>query len=314
MAQSPAIRVGVSLCLLGEKVRHDGGHKCDSYLTEVFGKFVQWVPVCPEVEIGLGIPRESIHLVQTDSGVGLRGVRSKADHTLKMLEYAHKKVETLADCDGFIFKKDSPSCGIARVRVYGEDGLLHKQGKGLFANIVMEQLPLLPVEEEGRLNDLRLRENFVERIFCYYRWKEFLRNRPTVSKLIDFHTQHKMTLLAHSPELYRKLGKMVGGSHDQKFDFQEYGTVFMQTLGHRATPRKHANCLYHLMGFLKKRISPEDKQELVDCVEMYRLERVPLIVPLTLLTHYFRRNPVPWVMQQTYLNPYPSELMLRNHV
>lgn len=321
MPDQPAIRVGISLCLLGEEVRFDGGHKRDAYLTQIFGKFVQWVPVCPEVEIGLGIPRESIHLVQTTEGIRLRGVRSQKDHTDLMLKYANRKSHDFSDLHGFVFKKDSPSCGMERVRVYAEDRLLHKHGKGMFAGVVMQRMPLLPVEEEGRLNDLSLRENFVERVFCYYRWTEFLRHDPAPAKLVEFHTNHKMTLLSHSPELYRKLGRIVAGRSGQSKDragkvarFNEYGTVFMAALQHRATPRKHANCLYHLIGYLKKSISPDDKQELVNCIEEYRQERLPLIVPITLLMHHFRRNPAPWVLQQTYLNPYPSELMLRNHV
>jgi uncharacterized protein YbgA (DUF1722 family)/uncharacterized protein YbbK (DUF523 family) len=314
MSRAPLIRIGISQCLLGEQVRYDGGHKRDAYVMEVLGKFFQWVPVCPEMEIGLGVPRESIHLVETDHGIRLRGVRSKNDITEKMTRYAQEKAKELSEVNlhGFIFKKDSPSCGLERVKIHKEQGPGQKKGRGLFADAIVRAMPLLPVEEEGRLNDLGLRENFVERVFCYFRWMEFVKNNPTSRKLIEFHSNHKMTLLSHHPELYRELGKIVAQS--RPLPLKEYGETFMQVLKHRATSRKHSNCLYHLMGFLKKNISAEDKQELVDCIEEYRNERLPLVVPITLLLHHFRRNPVSWVMNQTYLNPYPSELMLRNHV
>ena len=317
MGHQAAIRIGISFCLLGEQVRYDGGHKRDSYLTEVLGHFVRWVPVCPEVEIGLGIPRESIHLVEMETGIRLQGVTSGSDHTEAMTEFANSRLRDFQNLHGFIFKKDSPSCGMDRVRVYDGARLLHKQGRGLFAAVFMERMPLLPVEEEGRLNDLSIRENFVERVFCYYRWTEFLNSSPTPEKLIEFHTRHKMTILSHNPAIYRQLGRIVAQHLDGPASdsvFKEYGNVFMQALRHKATPRKHSNCLYHLMGHLKKVLDPDDKQELVNCIEEYRKELLPLIVPITLLRHHFRRNPASWVMKQTYLNPYPSELLLRNHV
>jgi len=315
MQQQPAIRIGISKCLLGEEVRFDGGHKRDPYVMEILGRFFTWIPVCPEVEIGLGTPRESIQLVETEEGIRLRGTRSKNDVTERMQDYAGKKVRELghAALHGFIFKKDSPSCGMQRVRIYNEEGNVKGKGTGMFADVMIRQNPLLPAEEEGRLNDLAIRENFVERVFSYYRWTEFLKDSPKPSKLVEFHTRHKLTLLSHSTEIYRALGQIVSRAGTMDV-YSDYGKTFMSALQLKATARKHSNCLYHLLGYLKKSITPDDKNELVECIEQYRKERLPLIVPVTLLMHHFRRHPQPWVVKQTYLNPYPAELMLRNHV
>ncbi len=316
--EQPKIRIGISRCLLGERVRYDGGHKRDTYLVSVLGKYFEWITVCPEVEIGLGIPRESIHLVETDDGIRLRSVRSGNDVTDKMRAYASIKVKELRRLNlrGFVLKKDSPSCGMERVNIHIRAGVLKKNGRGLFAETLLHSLPLIPVEEEGRLNDLKIRENFVERIFAYDRWTKFSRSRPAPQKLIEFHTRHKMTILSHTTVLYRELGQIVAQAAKTGWKdlLNRYGVCFMNALRQNATPRKHSNCLYHLMGHLKHQLSPGDKVELVECIEQYRQEKIPLIVPMTLLKHHFRRNPVPWVMQQTYLDPYPAELMLRNHV
>jgi uncharacterized protein YbgA (DUF1722 family)/uncharacterized protein YbbK (DUF523 family) len=315
MHNQPSVRIGISRCLLGDPVRFDGGHKRDPYVMEVLGKFFQWVSVCPGVEIGMGTPRESIQLVQLPDGTHLRGTRSQQDLTQQMKEYSAEKVDELKSegLHGYIFKKDSPSCGVFRVRIYNDQGNVSTKGSGMFAAAFIGANPLIPVEEEGRLNDLAIRENFVDRVFCYYRWTQFLHKKPTPAKLVEFHSGHKLTLLSHSTEMYRTLGRIVAVA-GKKQVYDEYAAIFMQALKLKATPLKHANCLYHLMGYLKKNISQEDKAELVDCIEKYRQQLVPLIVPVTLLLHHFRRHPQDWVMRQTYLNPYPAELMLRNHV
>jgi uncharacterized protein YbgA (DUF1722 family)/uncharacterized protein YbbK (DUF523 family) len=312
------IRIGISSCLLGEEVRFDGGHKHDTLITATLGKFFHWVPVCPEVEIGLGTPRESLRLVGIASSPKLVAPRSGSDHTERMQLWAKEKLEQLqqAGLHGYILKKDSPSCGMDRVRVYGESGMPQRSGRGLFAAALLARFPLLPVEEEGRLHDMSIRENFVERVFAYDRWKEFLAGRPRAKELVAFHTQQKLVLLSHDEPIYRRMGRLVAqaGSKNLTSLLNEYGELLMTALKVWATHRKHANVLQHLAGFLKQALDRGDKAELANCIASYRSKLIPLVVPITLLLHHFRRHPVDWVMQQTYLNPYPAELMLRNHV
>lgn len=315
----PTIRVGISTCLLGENVRFDGGHKQDLFLLKTLGRYVEWVPVCPEVEIGLGTPRESLRLVGTPEAPRLVAPRSGSDHTETMQRWAVDRLEELAGLDlhGYVLKKDSPSCGLFRVRVYGEKGMPARTGQGVFAREVVNRLPLLPVEEEGRLHDMHLRESFIERIFAYYRWTQMRDKDATAAGLVRFHTAHKLTVMAHSPRHQQEMGRLVAqaGSRSRDKIIATYGHLLMEALQVLGTPKKHANVLHHLMGYLKKALSSPDKGELLRLVDEYRRGLVPLVVPLTLFQHYFRRHPVPeWVHQQVYLNPYPKELMLRNHV
>jgi uncharacterized protein YbgA (DUF1722 family)/uncharacterized protein YbbK (DUF523 family) len=315
----PAIRLGVSTCLLGEKVRYDGGHKLDRFLVGTLGCFVEWVPVCPEVEMGLPVPRESMRLEGDPASPRLVAPRSGTDHTARMEAWAAARLDELAGegLHGFVFKKDSPSSGLFRVKVYNEHGMAQRSGTGMFPRALRARWPLLPVEEEGRLNDLPLRENFIERVFAYQRWAELLETAATPGGLVRFHTAHKLTLMAHSPKHYQELGRLVAEAGSRPWDelIVSYGAKFMEGLALLGTRRKHVNVLQHLMGYLKKHLSSEDKEELLGLIEEYRHELVPLIVPLTLLKHHLNRYPVPdWVHQQMYLNPYPKELMLRNHV
>ena len=313
-----AIRIGISSCLLGDKVRFDGGHKRQAFLVDTLGQFFQWIPVCPEVEIGLGTPRESLRLVGTPQAPRLLAPRSHRDHTETMQRFAAERLEALATLDlhGYILKKDSPSCGMERVRVYGEGGSAQRTGRGLFAAALMQRFPLLPIEEEGRLQDMPLRENFIERVFAYYRWSALLAMRPTPKDLVQFHTQHKLTVLAHSRVHYQRLGRLVAqaGTLPLADVLRQYGVTFMDGLQAKATTKKHANVLYHLLGYVKKSVDTADKAEVVTYIEEYRRGLVPLVVPLTLLQHHLRRHAVPWALEQTYLQPYPMELMLRNHV
>lgn len=315
---SQQIRIGISSCLLGEKVRFDGGHKRDAFIVDTLGKFFTWFPVCPEMEIGLGTPRETLRLQGTLDAPRLIAATSHNDLTESMLHYADNRVRDLTELNlhGYILKKNSPSCGMERVRVYNPQGSPLRKGRGLFAKALIDHCPLLPVEEEGRLQDMRLRENFIERVFAYYRWQEMLAAQPTAADLVRFHTQHKLTLMAHSRRHYQTLGRLTAqsGIHDLPELLNAYGETFMTALAVEATPKKHANVLYHLLGYLKQRIDTADKEEMIMLIEAYRQEQVPLIVPLTLLQHHFRRHPLPWVGEQTYMHPYPAELMLRNHV
>ena len=318
-SEEPTIRLGVSTCLLGERVRYDGGHKLDRFLVNTLGPFVEWVPVCPEFEIGLGVPRESLRLVGDPEAPRLVAQKSGQDHTERMQTWARERLEELAaiKLHGFVFKKDSPSSGLFRVRVYDQNGMPQRVGTGIFPREVMKRFPLLPLEEEGRLNDMPLRENFIERIFVYHRWMRLLEDDPTPGGLVRFHTAHKLTLMAHSPSHYQEMGRLVAqaGSLPWAELVEGYGRRLMEGLGVLGTPGKHTNVLQHLMGFLKDALLKEDKAELLGLIEDYRQGLVPLIVPLTLLQHHLRRHPVPdWVHQQVYLKPYPKELMLRNHV
>lgn len=312
------MRVGVSSCLLGRNVRFDGGHKLDTLIAEALGRFFEWVPVCPEMEIGLGAPRESLRLVGAGDAVRLIATKSGTDHTASMTSWAGRRLDELAQLElhGYILKKDSPSCGMERVRVYGADGMARRSGSGIFAGLLRQRFEMLPVEEEGRLHDPSIRENFVERVFAFHRWQEFVSTRPQRGALVSFHTRHKLTLSSHSERHYRRLGRMVAGFGKGKMSkvVADYGRLFMEALCVHATARKHANVLFHILGYLKKEIDAGDKAELIGSIENYRRGLAPLIVPMTLLTHHLRRHPVAWLQEQTYFNPYPAELMLRNHV
>ncbi len=310
-------RIGVSSCLLGEQVRYDGGHKHDRYITDTLGQYFRFLPVCPEVGCGLPVPRESMRLEGDPANPRLITGRSRIDCTDRMLAFCTVKVKELEDADlcGFIFKKDSPSSGLFRVKVY-TNGVATKNGSGLFAAAVARHFPLLPLEEEGRLHDPELRENFIERVFSYKRWKEFLSSDPTPGKLVEFHTAHKLLMMAHSSEAYRSLGALV--AHGKELPLAEllsrYEELFMKGLTLHATTKKNTNVLQHMMGYFKKQLSPEEKAELLEVIGQYHDHLAPLVVPLTLLKHYIRKYEQQYLQGQVYLSPHPAQLMLRNHV
>lgn len=311
------IKVGVSSCLLGEPVRYDGGHKHDRYITDVLGRFFSFVPVCPEVGAGLPVPREAMHLEGDPASPRLVTVRSRVDLTERMHQYCREKAKELeqADLCGFIFKKGSPSSGLFRVKVYNT-GVPAKMGRGLFAAAVADHFPLLPVEEEGRLCDPAIRENFLERIFAYRRWKDFRMENGGHVPLVRFHTAHKLQLMAHSQKHYRELGKLVaeGKGRSAAELLSRYEALFMEGLALHATVKKNTNVLMHVMGYFKKVLSAVEKQELLEVIRDYHDALLPLIVPVTLLGHYVRIFEQPYLKGQTYLSPHPRELMLRNHV
>jgi uncharacterized protein YbgA (DUF1722 family)/uncharacterized protein YbbK (DUF523 family) len=312
------IRVGISSCLLGQKVRYDGGHKRDAYLMEVLGQWVTWVPVCPEVGIGLGIPRPSIRLEGTPEAARLVDPKSGRDLTETMIAYSERAVADLAadDLDGYVLKKDSPSCGMERVRVWGEAGQPDRRGVGVFARVLMDRWPLLPVEEEGRLNDPVLRENFIQRLFSRHRWRSAVRRGLTRARLVEFHTAHKLVLRAHTEAGYQRLGRLVAsaGSLPDAELFGAYAEDFHTALRSRATTKRHANVLYHAAGYLKRVLDADGRRELTDLIEDYRNGLVPLVVPITLLRHHARRFGTDYLLGQLYLEPHPKELMLRNRV
>jgi uncharacterized protein YbgA (DUF1722 family)/uncharacterized protein YbbK (DUF523 family) len=312
----PPLRLGISMCLLGREVRHDGGHKRDRFLTDTLGQWVEWVPVCPEVELGLGIPREPIRLEGTAASPRLVAPASGTDHTAAMTRFARARVEQLAGLGlaGYVLKKDSPSCGMERVRVHGRRAVA-RTGVGMFARALMERLPLLPVEEEGRLHDPRLRENFIERAFAYARWQNALAGM-TRARLVAFHTAHKLLLMAHDPEAYRRLGRLVARLRARPLGelVTLYGTGFMEALRTLTTPGRHANVLEHMLGYLTDDLPRAERQELVGLIRDHRRGFVPLVVPLTLVKHHVSRLGVEYLAGQVYLDPHPKELMLRNHV
>jgi uncharacterized protein YbgA (DUF1722 family)/uncharacterized protein YbbK (DUF523 family) len=312
------IRLGISACLLGDEVRYDGGHKRDAFLTSVLGPLVEWVKVCPEVEIGMGTPREPIRLVGQDGRIRLLAVTSGADYTATMDTYAARRVEALRRdrlC-GYVLKKDSPSCGMARVKVHGTKGPPARTGVGRFAAALIARFPDLPIEEEGRLADPRLRENFIERIFAYRRLRELFESAWSVGDLVAFHGAHKLVLLAHSTAAYTQLGRLVAraASLDRESLRAQYSRQFMNALAIVATRARHVNVLQHMAGYFKKSLDTASRDELRATIEDYRTGLVPLIVPVTLLRHHVRQQGVDYLADQIYLSPHPKELMLRNHV
>ena len=314
-----AIRIGVSACLLGQEVRFDGGHKRNDFLTGTLGDFVEFVAVCPEVDIGLGIPRESLRLVRGDDGaVRMVANKSGADVTEAMNAYAERRATALEreDLSGYVLKKDSPSCGMARVRIYGRAGMPMRDGRGLFAEALIRGLPDLPVEEEGRLNDPSLRENFIERVFAYHRMRALFTGRWTAGGLVAFHTAHKLTLMAHSPRAYAELGRLVADSRHIERDGLRvrYAAEFMAAMKKLATPARHVNVMQHIAGYLRDGCDADSRRELMEAIDEYRRAMVPLVVPLTLIRHWVRRFDIAYLKGQTYLEPHPRELMLRNHV
>ena len=312
------IRLGVSTCLLGEPVRFDGGHKLDRFVRDTLGRYVEFVPVCPEVECGLSIPREAMHLSGDPDAPRLVTVRTGKDLTDQMRSWAAGRVGELEgeQLCGFIFKSNSPSSGMERVKLHDANHIPSPRGVGLFARAFMDHFPLLPVEEDGRLHDAGLRENFIERIFIFKRWREMLEEPRKLKHLVEFHSRHKLLVMAHSPKILRDLGKLV--AHAQELDasqfYGDYLKLLMEALKLKRTVKKNSNVLQHMMGYFKKVLTPDEKQELLEVIGTYQNGHVPLIVPITLINHYVRKYREPYLSVQFFLNPHPIELQLLNHV
>jgi uncharacterized protein YbgA (DUF1722 family)/uncharacterized protein YbbK (DUF523 family) len=312
------ITVGISTCLLGEKVRFDAGHKHDKYITDILGAHFQFIPVCPELEVGMGVPREPVRLVGTVKNPHMIGIKSATDWTERMNAYSKERVKQLEfyNLSGYIFKADSPSCGMERVRVYSDKGMPTRTGQGLYTRVFVKHFPLIPVEEEGRLHDARLRENFIIRVFCYNRLQNLFSPGFRRKDLIDFHTRHKYILLSHSPKHYEILGRLVARQQElSTVELREkYSTTFMEALQVTSTTKKNVNVLNHMVGFLRKHITVEEKKDILQIIADYHRQIIPLIVPITVISHYIRKHKIPYIKDQVYLNPHPKELMLRNHV
>ncbi len=312
------IRIGLSSCLLGNKVRFDGQHKLDHFITDTMSLWCDFVPVCPEVECGLSVPRESMRLVGTVENPKLMTGKTGIDHTDRMLSWAEKRFELLANEDlvAFIFKTKSPSSGMRAVKVYNEKGhTVSYAGKGLFARAFMKRFPDIPVEDEGRLKDPGIRENFIETIFVLQRWRQSVPG-GSPGDLVKFHSRHKYTLMGHSPERLRELGSLTAraGTGSLEIIQNRYLDILLKTLSIRKTAKKSANVLMHIAGYFKKNLTPEEKTELMNEIELYRIGINPLLVPLTLIRHYTRKYQQKYLKDQYFLYPHPVEMGLLNHV
>ena len=309
------IKIGVSACLLGKEVRFNAQHKYHWYINEILGKYFDYVPICPEVAIGMGVPRKSVRLVgHSDSPEMIEPISGK-NWTEKMVSYSEKKVKNFGDLSGFLFKRASPTCGVFRVKVYQKNGIPLPEGMGLFSQKVSQEWPLLPIEEEGRLNDTMLRENFLERVFGYQRIRKLMEKKFQRKDWIDFHTQNKFLLLAHSRKYYTELGHLVSAIEKKSpMDFkQEYSVLYMEALAVQTTRKKHGDVLLHILGFLKKILTKEQKEDILKAIKNYTESVYPLIVPMTLLNHYITLNKIDYIQKQIYLCPTPEDLCLRNH-
>ncbi|MBN7770939.1 DUF523 and DUF1722 domain-containing protein [Marinobacter daepoensis] len=312
------IPVGISTCLLGKQVRHDGGHKHSRYCTQVLAKHFEFRSICPELEAGLGVPRPAIQLREFADGLHLIESKGQDDHTGAMQTFITTVLPSLASLRGYILMAKSPSCGMERIKVHNAEGnFMHRDGRGLFADALMKAYPLMPVEEEGRLHDDMLRENFIERVFAYDDWMQNVAGENLAKQaLIDFHTRHKFTLLAHSEKIYRQLGPLLGDLKSEPLEqiADRYIHQFMEAMTQRVSRGSHVNAMQHLLGFLKEGMSAEEKTVLLEQIEAYRRGEIPLVVPMTLLRLAQRKEPVDYLHSQKYLTPYPDELGLRNNV
>ena len=308
------LRLGISSCLLGQRVRYDGNHKRDSYINETLGRYFEFVPVCPEVAIGLGVPRPPIRLVGPAAAPRAVGVDDVAlDVTDSLAAYGRRQGRALNDISGYILKGKSPSCGMERVKVYARGKGASRPGTGIYAAAFRTAQPLLPMEEEGRLSDPDLRDNFLERVFAYRRWQKLHTAGVTAARLVEFHTAHKLALMAHGPTHYTALGRLVARAdrRNARPMAASYIERFMEVLSRRATRRMHANVLMHAAGYLKQKLDAGDRAELRDTIDAYRTTAVPLLVPITLLRHHFRGHPDAWIGRQVYFYPDAVELALR---
>ncbi len=312
------IKIGVSSCLLGEKVRYDGGHKNDTYIACTLAEYFQFIPFCPETSIGLGVPRDPIRLVNFGGDIRCVGAQDPSlDVTEKLNQCAEAQRHWHNELCGYLFKKDSPSCGMEHVKVFSgttSKNAGSEESSGLYAKRLMENFPLLPCEEEGRLGNAILRENFIQRVYIYHRWKSLQQEDFTADKLMQFHSQHKLIAMSHDQNAAHELGRIVASSNIEPLSqvAANYIALLMPTLKQIATQDNHANVLQHVQGYLKKQLNADDKKELSEAIENYRQGDLPLIIPLTLLKHHFRKSPDHFIDQSYYMSPSPAELKLTN--
>lgn len=307
------LRLGISRCLLGEEVRFDGGHKRDNFLTEVLGRYMEWVPICPEVEAGLGIPREPMRLVGNSQHPRLITVDTQQDKTKMLERFSTGRVRELKSLDlsGYVFKARSPSCGTQAVPLYDREGGFNRSGVGLFASRFMDRFPLIPIEEEDRLLDEDQRAHFLERVYCYRRWCEFLRSPITKQGLVHFHAAHKYLLMAHSRVHSQRLGSLVARGHlSRPADIaRRYGVELMNAMRVRTSLPKHASVLQHLLGYFRKRLTQPERATMQRMIEDFRKGHVPLALPLTAIEDMAQRFELTYLCEQVYFEPYPRHLM-----
>jgi len=313
------IKIGVSSCLIGEKVRWNGDHKQNHFVREVLANYFEYVSVCPEMEVGMGVPRETVALYGNLDKSRMISKKTQTDWTRPMKNYIKDRLKSLTHDDlcGYIFKSKSPSCGLGRIPVYSEFGSNKaRHGSGMFAQAFTKAFPIVPTEDEGRLNNPRIRENFIVKVFSFYRLQALFKQKFSLGALVNFHTQQKFLLLAHSRKHYDTLGQLVAKPKSMAIETLKlkYGEIFMEALTFKATPKKNTDVLLHMMGFLKKILSKEEKKYILSVIEDYRKQLLPLIVPITLIRHYVNKHKIEYLTGQAYLNPHPKELMLRNHV
>jgi uncharacterized protein YbgA (DUF1722 family)/uncharacterized protein YbbK (DUF523 family) len=311
-------KIGISTCLMGEKVRYDGGHKLDRFIRDTLGKYVRFVPVCPEVECGMSVPREALRLEGDADNPRLMTQKTRHDYTEQIQVWGKDKLKELEkeNLDGYIFKSKSPSSGMQRIKVYNAKGHPAPKGVGIWARMFMDHFPLLPVEDDGRLNDPVLRENFISRIFVFAAWRKLLAENKSQKGLVDFHTRHKLLIMAHHLSTYREMGKLVANWDKKPLDelFSLYQQKLVYVLSLKQTVKKNVNVLQHAAGYFKKDLTGDEKKELQEIIENYRQELLPLIVPVTIINHYTRKYDKSYLKNQVYLHPHPMELKLRNHV
>ncbi len=313
------ILIGISTCLTGKSVRYNGGHKKDAFLLNTLGQYFDYIPVCPEVECGMPIPRESMRLEGTPEKYRLITHKTKSDKTDIMQTWGESRLQDLAPLDlcGYIFKSKSPSSGLHRVKIYSSDSShIWHTGRGIWADMFTRRFPLIPVEEDGRLHDPGLRENFIEKVFVFQRWREFLKAEPGYGDLVKFHTRHKLLIMSHDVSLYRSMGRLVADSRREPFQdlLKTYLSQLLQAMDRLGTVKKHLNVLQHIMGYFKSELSGDEKQELTDLLDQYRNGNLPLIVPVTMLNHYVRKYDEKYLTQQWYLHPHPVEMKLRTYI
>ena len=313
------IKIGMSSCLLGEEVRWDGDHKHDQYVRDVLGSYFDYVSICPEVDVGMGVPRETVALYGTLENPKMITKRSKTDWTKKMNHYTKDRIHELTkeNLCGYVFKGKSPSCGIGKVPIYSEFGSSRmRHGSGMFASSFVKVFPLVPVEDERRLHDPVIREKFIVRIFCFHRLQLLVRKSFSIGSLVRFHTRHKFLILSHSRKKYDDMGELVANAKKIKTAELKtrYSKLFMEALTYKSTPKKNTDVLLHMTGFLKKILTREEKKNILSVIEDYRNELLPLVVPVTLIYHQAKKHNIEYLLDQVYLNPHPKELMLRNHV
>ena len=313
------IKIGISSCLMGENVRFDSGHKKNAYVTDILNDYFEFTPFCPEVSIGLGIPRETIRLINLDDEIRCVGTKTDdLDVTEQLYQSAEDQKGWHGQLSGYILKKDSPSCGMERVKLYNgyeKKGMAEKIAVGLYAKRLMENFPHLPVEEEGRLSDSRLRENFIQRVYIYARWQAMEQEGFTLAGLQAFHAKHKYIFMSHNQNLGRLLGASLANSSEGVDALAlEYVASMMTLLKSNASRKNHVNTMQHIQGYLKNDLDAGDKEELCATIEDYHKGLLPLIVPITLFRHHFRRHPKDYIANSFYLQPHPGEMMLLNHI